>query len=99
MQYQKGDYIVYCSEFECFVYKFNADVKLDSDKYISQFKGTSQEAGEIIQLQGILARLEDTTDTDNSQRIDILKSNIRMMCLKELYSGAVYQNIRIKIRN
>jgi hypothetical protein len=82
LQYQKGDYIVYCSEFECFVYKFNTDVKLDSDKYISLFKGTSQEADEIIQLQGILARLEDTTDTDNSQRIDLLKSNIRMMCLK-----------------
>ena len=84
MNFKKDDYVVYCSEFECFVYKFSTDVKLDSDEYISPFKGTSQEADEIIQLQGILARLEDTTDTDNSQRIDILKSNIRMMCLKEI---------------
>lgn len=83
-QYQKGDYIVYCSEFECFVYKFDTDIGLDSDEYIYQFKGTSQEADEIIQLQGILSRLEDATDTDNSQRIDLLKSNIRMMCLREI---------------
>ena len=83
-QYQKGDYIVYCSEFVCFVYKFDTDIKLDSDEYIYQFKGTSQEADEIIQLQEILSRLEDATDTDNSQRIDLLKSNIRMMCLREI---------------
>lgn len=82
LQYQKDDYVVYCSEFECFVHKFGTDVELDSDEYISTFKGTPQEAEEIIQLQGILSRLEDTTDTDNSQRIDVLKSNIRMMCLK-----------------
>ena len=85
LQYQKGDYIVYCSKFECFVHKFATDVGLDSDEYISTFKGTPQEAEEIIQLQGILSRLEDTADnSDNSQRIDLLKSNIRMMCLKEI---------------
>lgn len=88
LQYQKDDYVVYCSEFECFVHKFGTDVELDSDEYISTFKGTPQEAEEIIQLQGILSRLEDSSDTpdntDNSQRIDLLKSNIRMMCLREI---------------
>lgn len=83
MIFKKDDYIVYCSEFECFVHKINTDEQVEQanlDENISLFKGTTAEANEILELQRIHDSIEDIPE--NSQRIELLRSNIKMMCLK-----------------
>ena len=81
MIFKKDDYIVYCSEFECFVHKITAEQveQANLDENISLFKGTTAEANWILELQRIHDSIEDIPE--NSQRIELLRSNIKMMCL------------------
>ena len=82
MIFKKDDYIVYCSEFECFVDKITDEQveQANLDENISLFKGTTANANEILELQRIHDSIEDIPE--NSQRIELLRSNIKMMCLK-----------------
>ena len=82
---KKGDYIVYSSEFDCGVFLIENDEQIEQasiDTNVKPFKGSDSEAREIIDLMGILIRLED--NEENQQRIELLRSNIKLMCSKHI---------------
>ena len=76
-RFKKEDYIVICTEFECSLHKIDTDEQLEQaelDNNITIYRGTQTEAKEIIELQRLLNDLED----EDLERIELLKSNIRM---------------------
>ena len=82
-RFKKEDYIVICAEFECSLHKIETDEQLEQaelDSNINLYTGTETQAKEIIELQ----RMMNNLDEEDSERIELLKSNIRMMCLREL---------------
>lgn len=84
-KYSTGEYIIYSSEFDCGVFLLETDEQLkqaELDSNVSKFKGSEAEAKEIIDLMFILIRLEDSDD--NTQRIELLRNNIKMMCSKHI---------------
>ena len=83
IRYKLNDYIIYCSEFDYGVFIIETDEQVEQanlDENISLFKGTTVEANWILELQRIHDSIEDIPE--NSQRIELLRSNIKMMCLK-----------------
>ena len=84
-KFKKGDYIVYSSEFDCGVFIIENDEQIEQasiDMNVKSFKGSIEEAQEIIELMRILIGLEDSEE--NQQRIELLRSNIKMMCSKHI---------------
>lgn len=82
---KKGDYIIYSSEFDCGVFLIENDEQIEQascDANVKLFKGSDSEAKEIIDLMRILMIQEDTEE--NQQRIEALRSNIKLMCSKHI---------------
>ena len=87
MKFKKEDYIVNCTWFECSMHKIETDEQLSQaeiDDSISLFNGSKQQIKEILDLQELLHTLEQSGSSEDYQRIDVLKSNIRMMCNREI---------------
>ena len=84
IRYKLNDYIIYCSEFDYGVFIIETDEQLEQaelDSNVSKFKGSEADAKGIIELRRILNNLLEKRHL-NVQRIELLRNNIRMMCLK-----------------
>lgn len=85
MKLKLQDYIIIDTPFEYGVFRIETPEQLEQSQSdyenISKFLGTTQEANEIIQLQDLLYKLL-RTDENNTQRIDQLKINIKLMISK-----------------